>query len=394
MNPLTGQELEEYVIQLRRDFHRNPELGGEERRTSQIVQQELEKLGITYETGYGGYGIMGVIEGEGEGPIVALRADMDALPIKEQADVAYASTIEGKMHACGHDAHTAMLIGTAHHVMKKKAELNGKVLLIFQPSEEVSPIGGAKLMIEDGIFDKYKPDVIYAQHVWPKLPVGKFGVKPGFIMGASDKFELTIKGKGGHASMPHQGKDAILAVTKVISTLQTIVSRNVDPLKEVVVTIGLLKAGYRYNVIADEAYLEGTIRTFDSKVRKQVEERLRDIIEYTCKAMETTSELTVYSGYSSTCNDEVEAKYVKQMITDIYGEASCPDILPSLGSEDFSRFLEDYKGVYYWLGVGGATGDYPSLHDPYFQIDERALKIGYTMMGNITLSYAKKHSYT
>jgi amidohydrolase len=384
---LSGEELEDRVICLRRDFHRYPELSGEEKRTSQIVQDELRKLGVEYKAGIGGYGVLGIIEGVENGPTVGVRADMDALPIKERCTDEYVSAIDGQMHACGHDAHTAMLIGTAHYLMERKDQLKGKVLLVFQPSEEMSPIGGAKPMMEDGLFDKHTPDVLFAQHVWPKLPVGQFGIKHGNIMGASDKFQLTIRGEGGHASMPHHGVDAIIAANKVVDAIQTIVSRNVDPLKEVVISVGVFQAGSRHNVIADEAYLEGTIRCFDLVVREQVEKRMRELILYTCKSMGATHELNYHKGYPATFNDEDTGEFVKREISNWYGKESCPTILPSLGGEDFARFLEKYKGVYYWLGVGGDTGDYPILHNPHFNIDERALKIGYSTMGEIVLSY-------
>ncbi|MFM1654166.1 M20 family metallopeptidase [Brevibacillus sp. B_LB10_24] len=390
MEPLNGTALEEYVIQLRRDFHRNPELGGEEERTSAIVQQELAKLEIPSEAGFAKTGVLGVIEGESPGPTVALRADMDALPIHERAKHDYISVVPGKMHACGHDAHTAMLLGAAHYIMGRRKELNGRVLLVFQPAEEVSPIGGAQPMMEQGVFDKYVPDVMFAQHVWPKLPVGQFGVKPGYVMGASDKFQITITGSGGHASMPHQSVDVIMAVNQVISGIQTIVSRNVDPLKQAVVTIGLVQSGYRYNVIADTAYLEGTVRTFDPAVRAQIEKRLGEIVAYSCQAMGAKSELTYTRGYPCTVNDENTAAFVKRTIIGLHGSESCPDIEPSLAGEDFARFLEKYKGVYYWLGVGGDKGDFPALHDPAFDLDERALKIGYTTMGNVALAYCQR----
>lgn len=388
MLPLSGQNLENYVIDLRRDFHRHPELSGEEKRTSLIVQKELGKLGISYKSGYGGYGVLGVIDGSNSGPTIALRADMDALPIKEMNSEIY-SIIDGKMHACGHDAHTAMLLGSAHYLMERKNQIHGKVLLIFQPSEEFPPVGGAKPMMDDGVFEKYQPDVIFAQHIWPKLPVGQFGVRAGYMMGASDRFELIVEGKGGHASMPHQSIDAIIAVNQIINAIQTIISRNVDPVKEAVITIGTIKAGYRHNVIADRAIMEGTIRTFDSEIRKKIETRLREIVFHFSKAMGVNTELNLYFGYPPTVNDGTVANFVKQELVKLHGDNSCPDVLPSLGSEDFSRFLEKYKGVYYWLGVGGENGDYPPLHDPSFRIDERALKIGYESLAKIAISYGQ-----
>lgn len=388
---LTGEQLQDHIIRFRRDLHAHPELGGQEYRTSRKVQEELERLGIPYESGFAGTGILGIIEGAEPGPTVALRADMDALPVVENTASEYRSQVEGVMHACGHDAHTAMLIGAAHSLKAAASRMKGKVLLIFQPAEEVAPIGGAEPMLRDGLFAKHRPDVMLAQHVWPKLPVGTFGIRPGYMMGASDQFELVIKGRGGHASMPHEGVDAIVAAGQFVSAAQSIVSRSINPLEQAVVTIGTLNAGYRYNALAEEAHMTGTIRTFNEEVRKKVEERLRAIAAGISEAMDVTIELTIEYGYPSTCNDQETALFCRDVLVQAYGPQACPDVNPSLAAEDFSKFLKEYKGVYYWLGVGGDNGDYPALHDSRFILDERALRIGYEAMTRMTLAYMDKN---
>lgn len=388
--PLRDRQLEAHVIRLRRHFHRHPELSGEERRTSAKVCDELTRLGIAVSTGYGGYGVLGVLEGEESGPTVGLRADMDALPIEEKTNLPFASASPGIMHACGHDAHTAMLLGAAHELVARRTQLKGRVLFIFQPAEELAPLGGAKSMMDDGLFARYRPDVLFAQHVWPKLATGRFGVKPGVIMAASDKFTVAITGKGGHAGMPHQGADAIVAASQIVAAAQTIVSRNVDPLGHAVVTFGTMHAGARHNVIAGEARMEGTVRSFNPVVQGRIEQRLQEIVCHMAAAMGVTAELRYERGYPATVNDDDSARFVRQLLTEQYGAASCPPIEASMASEDFSRFLARYPGVYYWLGVGGPSGNALPLHDPGFDLDEAALKPGYTALAQLALGVGNR----
>lgn len=390
MKPLRDEELEAHVIRLRRDFHLHPELSGEERRTSAAVTEELTRLGIAVTTGYGGFGVLGVLEGEHAGPTVGLRADMDALPIEEQTQLPFASVAPGVMHACGHDAHTAMLLGAAHELTARRSELRGRILFIFQPSEETAPLGGAKPMMEDGLFERYKPDVLLAQHVWPKLPTGRFGVKAGPVMGASDKFTIMLTGKGGHAAMPHQSADVLVAASQIVTAAQTIVSRNVDPLEQAVVTFGTLHAGTRYNVLPEQAHLEGTVRSFNPVIQGRVQQRLQEIVCYTAQAMGVHANFHYERGYPATINDEDTARFVRETLVQKYGAASCPPVAPSMAGEDFSRFLERYPGVYYWLGVGGADGNALPLHDPAFDLDEAALRLGYTAMVQLALTYGQE----
>ncbi|WP_188206827.1 M20 metallopeptidase family protein [Alkalibacillus aidingensis] len=383
------QSLIEEVIELRRHLHQYPELSEEEFQTSETIQTYLSKYGIPFKSGFAKTGVLGVIEGEKPGKTVCLRADIDALPVEEKNDLSFQSTEPGVMHACGHDAHTAMLIGVGKELNNRKAELEGTVLLLFQPAEENAPAGGALKMLDDGVFAEYEPDVMIAQHVWPDLEVGQFGVLPGAMMGNSDRFKLTIKGSGGHASMPHQTVDAIVVATQVIQALQTIVSRNVDPANQAVITVGKVESGYRYNVIADEATIEGTLRSSTSETKQILKERFYDLVQYVVKSMGAEVELEYLDGYPATVNTDDWAHHIKEVVTEKYGQASAPDVNPSLGGEDFGRFLERYPGVYYWLGVRVGDEQKP-LHDPRFKLDESALEYGVNLMTEVAINALRK----
>ncbi|WP_332698795.1 M20 metallopeptidase family protein [Halalkalibacter lacteus] len=386
-----GIEIETQVTDLRRQFHSYPEVSHEEVKTSKQIQSYLKEAGIEYYTGFGGNGVLGVVKGEKPGGTVALRADMDALPIEEENDVKYRSKVEGVMHACGHDAHTAMLVATGLLLHKYKKELAGTVLLVFQPAEEDAPIGGAKAMMENGLFDKYEPDVIFAQHVWPDLPVGKIGILPGPMMGNSDRMKIEIKGAGGHASMPHQTTDAIIVTNQIIGALQTIISRNVDPLESAVITIGRIEGGSRYNVIADKVTIEGTVRTYKVEVKQRVKDNIFNLVQGIAQSMGAKAEIEYLDGYLSTVNTEEWAGKVKEVAQQLLGEEATPEVNPSLGGEDFGRFLLHYPGAYFWLGTAIATRDVQKpLHDPQFDIDEKALVIGVELMAQLASSALEK----
>lgn len=366
---------------LRRDFHQHPELSGQEYRTSESIKAFLKENGIEYIHGYAQTGVLAVIKGERAGATIALRADIDALPIQEQVESAYKSTKDNVMHACGHDAHTAMMLVTAKQLHDHRENIEGTVLCVFQPAEENAPTGGAAAMMEDGVFSHYQPDAILAQHVWPDLPVGTFGILEGPMMGNSDRFTITIKGSGGHASMPHQTNDAIIAAGQMIALLQTIVSRNVNPLDSAVVTIGELHAGERYNVIAGKAVLEGTVRTFSPKVKDQVKKRMTEIIRGLEEVFNLTIDMEYLDGYPATVNDGEWVKVIRQSADHLYGKESLPEIEPSLGGEDFARFLQQYPGAYYWLGTAIPEREVQKpLHDPSFDINEEALLYGVELM--------------
>ena len=377
------------AIEFRRVLHLNPELSTEEYETSKRIQEKLEEFNIPYETGYAGTGVLGIIKGEKEGGIIGIRADIDALPISETSGEEFTSLNEGVMHACGHDAHTSMLLHAGKILNENKDKIKGTILLIFQPAEELSPIGGAKRMLEDGVFDEYTPDMLLAQHVWPDLEVGKFGIMAGPIMGNSDRFKITITGSGGHASMPHSTTDAIIVANQVVSALQTIVSRNTDPMQPAVVTVGRFDAGTKHNVIAETAELEGTIRTQSDATKVLTKKRFFEIVEQVTSAMGADVEIEFYDGYPATVNDIEWAAQLKKSITNLYGEESTPALLPSLAGEDFSRFLKEYPGVYYWLGTSVGQGQKP-LHNPAFKLNEDAFEYGITAMVNMAVDSLNK----
>lgn len=377
------------AVEFRRMLHLYPELSTEEHETSKRIQEKLNEFNIPYQTGFADTGVLGIIEGEQEGKIIGIRADIDALPITETSGEEFTSLNDGVMHACGHDAHTSMLLYAGKILNENKDKIKGTILLIFQPAEEMSPIGGAKRMLEDGVFNEYKPDMLLAQHVWPDLEVGKFGVMAGPIMGNSDRFKIKITGSGGHASMPHSTTDAIIAGNQVVSALQTIVSRNADPMKPAVVTVGRFDAGTKHNVIAETAELEGTIRTQSDDTKELTKKRFFEIVEQVTAAMGATVEIEFYDGYPATVNDTEWAAQLKKSVNNLYGEEATPALLPSLAGEDFSRFLKEYPGVYYWLGTSVGEGQKP-LHNPGFRLNEDAFEYGITAMVHMAMDSLEK----
>ncbi|WP_181347554.1 M20 family metallopeptidase [Thalassobacillus sp. CUG 92003] len=378
--------IEQEIIENRRYLHQHPELSREETETSRFVQEKLAEYGISVQTGFAGTGVLGIINGKYSGKTVALRADMDALPIQEQTDHSFASQHDGKMHACGHDAHTAMLLGAGYTLQHMRDYIQGTVLLVFQPAEEDAPVGGAQAMMDDGVFSEYVPDVIYAQHVWPSLPVGEIGIRDHEMMGASDRFTITIKGKGGHASMPQQGNDAIMISSHILTSLQTIVSRNVNPLDSAVVTVGTIHGGYRYNVIADQVVLEGTVRTYKQEVKSRVKERFYTLVEQTAAAFEGEVEIEYLDGYPATVNSPEWAENARHSAEELFGEASTPEVDPALAGEDFARFLEHYPGAFIWLGTQIEDKDEQmGLHDPGFKLNEAALPKGSALFAKLAL---------
>ena len=339
---------------------------------------------IYYLVGFAKTGVLGIIEGGKPGKTVGLRADIDALPITEKADVPFKSKVDGKMHACGHDAHTAMLLGVGKLLQQQKGQIAGTVLLIFQPAEENAPTGGAEQMMADGVFDRYQPDVILAQHVWPGLPAGQVGVIDGPIMGNSDRFHVTIHGSGGHASMPHQTIDAIVIANQVMSAIQTIISRNANPMDSGVITIGKISGGYRYNVVADSVVLEGTIRSLSDETKKLLKKRFHEGVKGTAEMMGGSCEIEYLDGYPATVNTKRWAEVVRDSATKQLGAEGVPEVIGSMAGEDFGRFLKKYEGVYYWLGTSVGETQKP-LHDPGFMIDEQALSIGTGLMAQAAL---------
>src|SRR5215210_2711912 len=381
-----GEVYRERIVSLRRHLHQFPEVSGEELATSETVQERLEERGIPFTAGYAGTGVLGVVEGGRPGKTVALRADIDALPIKEENDHSFVSKVDGVMHACGHDAHTAMLVGAGWLLDEVREELPGRVLLLFQPAEEASPTGGALRMMKEGVFREHPPHVIFAQHVWPELPAGQVGVRGGPMTGASDRFKVTIEGQGGHASKPHQTIDAIVVANQIINSLQTVVSRDVDPLRSAVLTIGKIRAGTRYNAIAQKATLEGTIRTFGAHTKERVKARFHSIVGGVAGSMKAAAHIKYWDGYPATVNTPEWAERVRKTAQDLLGPDATPETEPSLGGEDFGRFLLDYPGAYFRLGTAFSNApEKRRLHDARFDIDEAALQLGTELLAELAV---------
>ena len=368
------------LTSLRRDLHANPEMGFKELRTASIVAGALQALGIEVHRGVGQTGVVGIIEGKktDSGRMVGLRADMDALPILEENEIEHRSTQPGLMHACGHDGHTAMLLGAARYLAQTR-NFNGKVALIFQPAEE--GLGGAKAMIDDGLFDKFPCDSIYAMHNWPALPAGVIGINPGPMMAASDRFEIKIHGRGGHGAHPYQTIDPIIVAAQLITALQTIVSRNVHPIESAVVSLGHIHSGNAAapSVIPSHATLIGTVRTFSDDVQKIVEARMRTLVSTIAEAFGAKAELNYTRQYPATINSLKEANFLADVATDLFGsERVVRNLIPSMGSEDFSFMLQKKPGAYFRLGQGGAEQG-KLLHNPKFDFNDDIIPAGSSM---------------
>lgn len=369
--------LKPWLVEVRRDFHRHPELGMEEYRTRDQIVHYMQEMGIPYKTGIANTGVVGLIEGEKSGKTVALRADLDALPIAEENDVDYKSTVPGKMHACGHDAHMTILLGAARLLNERKEYLPGNVKLLFQPAEET--VGGAKQMIQAGVLENPRVDAVFGLHVAPEIPVGEIGLKYGQMNAASDTIYLTVKGNNGHGAYPHTGKDAIVIAAQVITTLQTIVSRNVDPRQSAVVSIGVIQGGTQGNIIADEVKMTGTVRTFESKVRERVLQRVEEVLTYTTRSMggDYTFKLGD-DGYIALINDNEMVDLVRNSGETLLGRERVTQIdFPSMGVEDFSYFAAAVPSAFFRLGCRNeAKGIVHSSHTGRFDIDEDCLPIG------------------
>ena len=380
-SPLASiQKFHQELVALRQDLHAHPELGFQELRTSGIVAGALEALGVEVHRGIGRTGVVGVIRGQrhDSGLSVGLRADMDALPIKEEGNAAYCSTVSGLMHACGHDGHTTVLLGAAKYLMQHR-HFNGTAVLIFQPAEE--GLGGAQAMVEDGLFERFPCDSIYALHNWPALPAGTIGINPGPMMAASDRWEVTIEGRGGHGAHPYQTIDPIVVAAQIITALQTIVSRNVHPLESAVISVGHIQAGSAKapSVIPGRALLVGTVRTFSDAVQQVVESRMRALIASVAQAFGATAELKYHRSYPATINSAKQANFVADVATELFGaERVVRDLIPSMGSEDFSYMLKKRPGAYFRLGQGGAEQG-RLLHNANFDFNDAVIPVGSAM---------------
>ncbi len=361
------------VVELRREIHRHPELGFEEVKTQALVERELDELGIEHRR-IAKTGVVGVIRGAKPGHVAALRADMDALPITEKSGEPFSSEVPGKMHACGHDAHTAMLLGAARVLQNMLDELHGTVVLLFQPAEE-GP-GGAEPMIAEGALDDPKVEAVAMLHVDHRLEPGQIGVRPGPVNASADEFFITVEGKGGHGAYPHTAADAIPAAAAMVTALQTIASRETDPLKSVVVTVGTINGGYRNNVIADEVKMTGTFRAHDPEIRNSLEERARRILNGIAAAYNVKATLEVQYGYPPVVNDVTLAENFREYMR-THSQLDVQSPPPTMGAEDFAYFAQRVPGVHIRLGIRSEkAGSTHSGHSPVFRIDEDALPVG------------------
>ncbi len=384
--------VKERVQELRRELHSAPELSGEEEKTSNLVAGVLESLGVEMRRNVGGHGIIALIRGgAGEGRTIALRADMDALPIQDSKDVDYASDVPGVMHACGHDVHTSVLLGTAMVLAAVKDRIKGTIKLIFQPSEERS-ITGASMMIEDGALLDPRPGAIVALHCFPEMEAGTIAHKAGIMTASADKFKVVVLGKSGHASRPHQCVDAVLLSALVVNAMQHIVSRRTDPLHHAVISIGTIHGGTALNVIADRVEMEGTVRTLSKGARMQVRAFVEDTIRGVTEGMGGGYELDYEFGTPAVVNDAAVDGLISRCATHVIGEdnvITMPD--PKMGAEDFAYFTEQIPGALFRLGTSNkAKGLTAKLHSSDFDVDEKALEVGVKTLAWLSVCYLIK----
>lgn len=384
----TAKDIQNYLQTVRRELHKNAEISRQEKKTAEIIINELKKIG-TFEikTNIAGYGIIADLKGAKPGKIIALRADMDALQMHEDVDVPWKSLDENVMHACGHDNHMTMVLGAAYLLSKMKDDLCGNVRFIFQPAEELSPHGGAKGMIAEGALDGV--DAVFAMHVWPDLELGKIGIKQGPMMAASDHFRISLKGKPSHAAKPNEGIDAVVAGAEVINSIQTIVSRNADPTKPIVITVGKMNAGTRYNIIAGECELEGTCRTFNPEIRDLAEKRLGEVVEGVSKTTGCTGTLNYERGYMAVNNDAKMTEYMKQEIVKLFGDEAVVEVEAAMTAEDFSFYLDKKPGGFAWIGTTAKDEKIWPLHNSHYNPNEDVLWRGVALLTQLVIDFNK-----
>lgn len=383
MNIMT--QLEQYIEQAydkmvswRRYLHQHPELSFHEQQTSAWIQQQLEQIGCQVKRCQQNYGLIVSIKGEAAGPTIALRADMDGLPIQDEKQVEYASKVPNVMHACGHDAHTATLLAIAEFYMQNRRLLRGERRLLFQPAEELAP-GGAAPMIAEGALDGV--DVIYGVHLWAPLAYGKVATKGGNFMSAVDDFAIEIQGLGGHGGMPHHTIDAIIVGSQIVQSLQTIVSRSINPLSPAVVTVGTFQAGQANNVIAERCLLKGTIRTFDEESRELAQQRVEKTVRQICELHGASCRYELKKGYPAVVNDDAEAERVLQVAASLVGEEHAELASPIMIAEDFAYYLQKVPGCFMFVGAGNREhGASYAHHHPRFDIDERSMQVALRML--------------
>ena len=390
------------IVELRHQIHQYPELGNREFKTAELVAEHLRSLGIEVETGVAYTGVVGILKGNKPGPVVAIRADMDALPVTEETDLSFKSTVKttyldkevGVMHACGHDIHTSVQLGVASVLASMKRSLPGTVKFIFQPAEEGPPPGeegGADLMLKEGVFDNLKPSAIFGLHTHPGLAVGELGLTIGPAMAAVDHFVITIKGKQSHGAYPHKSVDPIIMATEVVGAFQTIRSRSLSPLEPSVVTVGIIRGGERFNIIPEEVHLEGTVRTYNPEVQDMVEQRMNKILEGITLAYGGSFELNYDRGTPAMINDPELSKQMIPTMERVVGKDNLKMMDPVMGGEDFAFFANEVPGMYYRLGVvkPGTTSGW--VHTPTFRADDSCLEVGIRAMSNLIVDYLESN---
>ena len=392
-------ELESRVIEWRRHIHQNPELSNREYKTAEYITEHLSELGLEIQTGVAHTGVVAILEGAAPGPVVALRADMDALPVTERTPVSFKSTAIGEyqgnkvgvMHACGHDTHVAILMGVAQILTELRSELKGTVKFIFQPAEEGAPAGeegGAELMVKEGVLTNPDVDAIFGLHISDATPVGMITYKEGGIMASSNSFQITVKGKQAHGSAPWSGVDPIVTSAQIITNLQTIVSRNMELTNEAaVVTVGQIHGGVRSNIIPEEVFMEGTIRALDNDMRDAIFERIQTIATKTAEANGATAEVTISHGYPITYNDPELTRKMVPTLQQAAGESMVVTMPAITGAEDFSFFQQQIPGLYFFLGGLPEGGTPAGHHTPDFYIDESGLELGVRSLSHLVVDY-------
>ncbi|MEK6286526.1 MAG: amidohydrolase [Acidobacteriota bacterium] len=403
--PSTGREqqiaqaaeaLRAKLIEQRRDFHMHPELSNREERTSRVVAERLRALGLDeVKTGVGKYGVVALLKGSKPGPVVAVRADMDALPIQETIDVPYKSQTPGVKHACGHDVHTTVALGVAEVLSKMRDQIAGSIKFIFQPAEEGAPQGeegGASLMIKEGALENPRPQAIFGLHT-AGFEVGQIGYHSGPAMASSDRFTITIRGKRSHGAQPQLGVDAVVVAAECVTALQTIRSRRIDPLEPLVITIGTIKGGDRNNIIAEEVKMEGTMRALNENVRSRAHELMRQTLGSVTSAYDAKFDLSFDDSNPVTYNDPRLVDETLPTIRRLVGDANVVLLKPFMPAEDFSYYQKVIPGFFYFLGVGNkAKGLMPAWHTAEFDVDEESLVVGVKVMSNVLLDYLDRHA--
>lgn len=391
-----AESMRERLVTQRRDFHMHPELSNREERTSRVVAERLRALGLEVRTNVARHGVVALLKGAKPGPVVAVRADMDALPIQETIDVPYKSQNAGVKHACGHDVHTTVGLGVAEVLSKMRDQISGSVKFLFQPAEEGPPAGeegGAPLMIKEGALDNPRPEAIFGLHVLPTVDVGKIAYNSGPSMASADRFVINVRGKKVHGAYPHDGIDTIVVAAECVTALQSIRSRRIDTTEPLVLTIGSIQGGNRFNIITDEVRLEGTVRTLNEDVRKKVQQMMKDTLAGVTSAYGATYEMEYVEGAAVTYNDPKLVEETLPTIKRVVGNDNIFSPKPQMGAEDFSYYQRVIPGFFYFLGVGNkAKGITAMIHTPEFDVDEDSLVVGVKVMTSVVLDYLDRHS--